>query len=80
MTTPKAAKSGEQKVSGLTVAELRGIIREVVMDCIGESYEDFHRDLEISPEFAARLQESIDARAAGEPTVPWGEVKEQLGL
>ena len=69
MTTPKTAEVTEQKVSDLTVSELRELIREVVLDCIGESYEDFHRDLEISPQFAAELQASIDARAAGEPTI-----------
>lgn len=80
MTTPKTAEVTEQKVSDLTVSELRELIREVVLDCIGESYEDFHRDLEISPQFAAELQASIDARAAGEPTIPAEEVYRRLGL
>ncbi len=36
--------------------------------------------LDLRPEFAAGLQASIDARAAGEPTIPWEEVKRRLGL
>ncbi len=77
MTTSKAAEATEQaeaterKVSDLTVSELRELIREVVLDCIGESYEDFHRDLEINPQFAAELLESArEAKEAGMPTIP----------
>ncbi len=92
MTTPKAAEAAEQaeateqpeaaeqKVSDLTVSQLRELIYEVVMYCIGESYEDFHSDLRINPQFAAELQASIDARAAGEPTIPAEEVYRQLGI
>ena len=76
----KPAEAAEQKVSDLTVPQLRELIYEVVMYCIGESYEDFHRDLRINPQFAAELQASIDARAAGEPTIPWEEAKKELGL
>ena len=36
--------------------------------------------LELRPEFAAGLQASVDARAAGEPTIPWEEVKRRLGV
>ena len=36
--------------------------------------------LELNPEFAAKLQASIDARAAGEPTIPAEEVYRSLGL
>ena len=36
--------------------------------------------LELRPEFAAELQASVDARAAGEPTIPWEEVKRRLGV
>ena len=36
--------------------------------------------LELNPEFAAKLQASIDARAAGEPTIPAAEVYRSLGL
>ena len=80
MTTQKDVESTEQKVSDLTVSQLRELIREVVLDCIAESYEDFHRDLEFTEEFAAELQASIDARAAGEPTIPAEEVYRRLGL
>ena len=80
MTAQKDTEATEQKVSDLSVSELRELIREVVLDCVGESYEDFHRDLEVSPEFAANLQATIDAVAAGEPTIPAEEVYRRLGL
>ena len=80
MTTQKVADPTGQKVSDLTVAEFREIIREVIMECLGETYEDFHPDPELSEEFAAELQASIDAREAGEPTVRWEEAKRRLGL
>ena len=77
MTTPKTdeateqAEAAEPKVSDLTVSQLREIIREVVLDCIAESYEDFHLDLEINPQFAAGLLESArEAKEAGMPTIP----------
>ena len=86
MTTPKAAEPTEQteaaepKVSDLTVSELRELIREVVLDCIAESYEDFHLDLRINPQFAAELQASIDEVAAGGKTYSAEEVAKELGL
>ena len=83
MTTPKVAEQAEateQKVSDLTVSELRELIREVVLDCIAESYEDFHLDLRINPQFAAELQASIDEVAAGGKTYSAEEVAEELGL
>lgn len=86
MTTPKAAEATEQaeaveqKVSDLTVSQLREIIREVVLDCIAESYEDFHLDLRINPQFAAELQASIDEVAAGGKTYSAEEVAKELGL
>ena len=80
MTTPKIAEAAEQKVSDLTVSQLRELIREVVLECIGESYEDFHRDLEFNPQFAAELQASIDEVAAGAETFSAGEVAKELGL
>lgn len=71
MTTPKVAEAAEQKVSDLTVSQLREMIREVVLECIGESYEDFHRDLQFNPQFAAELLESArEAKEAGMPTIP----------
>ena len=70
----------EQKVSDMTVSQLRELIREVVLDCIAESYEDFHQDLRINPEFAAKLQASIDEVAAGGKTYTAEEVAKELGL
>ena len=78
--TQKVSDPAMQKVSDLTVSEFRELVREVVTECLGEMYEDFHPDLELSDEFAEKLQASIDAVAAGEPTIPWEEVKRRLGL
>ncbi len=48
------------------------------LDMMSESDPD--EGLEIRPEFIAEILASREARAAGEPTIPWEEVKEQLGL
>ena len=77
---PGQAEAAEPKVSDLTVSQLRELIREVVLDCIGESYEDFHLDLRINPQFAAELQASIDEVAAGGETYSAEEVAKELGL
>ena len=77
---PGQTEAAEPKVSDLTVSELREIIREVVLDCIAESYEDFHLDLRINPQFAAELQASIDEVAAGGKTYSAEEVAKELGL
>ncbi len=80
MTTRKVSDRTEPKVSDLTVAEFRELIREVVTECLAEMYEDFHPGLELSDEFAAKLQASLDSVAAGEPTVPAEEIAKRLGL
>ena len=77
---PGQAEAAEPKVSDLTVSQLRELIREVVLDCISESYEDFHLDLRINPQFAAELQASIDEVAAGGETYSAEEVAKELGL
>jgi len=77
MTTPKTAETTEQKVSDLTVSQLRQLIREVVLDCIAESYEDFHRDLEYSEEFLEEMEQRL---ASEEPAAPAAEVYHRLGL
>ena len=48
------------------------------LDMMSESDPD--EGLEIRPEFIAEILASRETRAAGEPTIPWEEVKEQLGL
>ncbi len=80
MATEKVADPAAQKVSDLTVSEFRELIREVVTECLAEMYEDFHPDLEFTDEFAEGLRASIDALAAGEPTIPAAQVAEELGL
>ena len=44
------------------------------------TYFDPDEGLTLRPEFIAEILASREARAAGEPTIPWEEVKEQLGL
>ena len=77
MTTPNTAETAEQKVSDLTVSQLRELIREVVLDCIAESYEDFHRDLEYSEEFLEEMEKRLSSE---EPAIPAAEVYRRLGL
>ena len=48
------------------------------LDMMSESDPD--EGLELRPEFIAEILASREARAAGEPTIPWEEVKRQLGL
>ena len=77
MTTQKVADPTAQKVSDLTVSELLELIREVVMECLAEMYEDFHPDLEFTPEFAAELlQAAKEAREAGQLTIPDDQIAE----
>ena len=80
MTTRKAADPAAQKVADLTVAEFRQLIYEVVVQCLGEMYEDIHPDAEFSAEFAGKVQASIDAVASGEPTIPAEQVAKRLGI
>ena len=77
MTTRKVADPATQKVSDLTVAEFRDLIREVVLDCIAESYEDFHPDLEYKEEFLEEMEKRL---LSEEPTIPAEEVYRRLGL
>ena len=80
MTTQEVGDSTTQRVADLTVAEFRGLIREVVIECLGEMYEDLRPDAELTAEFAGKLKASIDARKDGEPTIPAEEVYRRLRL
>jgi hypothetical protein len=80
MTTQEVGDSTAQRVADLTVAEFRELIYEVVVECFGEMYEDFHPDAELTAEFAGKLKASIDARTHGEPTILAEEVYRRLRL
>ena len=80
MTTRRAADPTARRVADLTVAEFRELIYEVVVECLGEMYEDIRPDAELTAEFAGKLKASIDARTDGEPTIPAEEVYRQLRL
>ena len=64
-----------KRVCTVSVETVRTIDRLDLMTDI-----DPNEGLALRPEFAAGLQASVDARAAGEPTVLWEEVKRRLGV
>ena len=70
----------QQKVADLTTDELREIIREVVIETINDLVEDPDEGLELREDFALKLEASIKAVEAGEPTIPAEEVSRRLGL
>ena len=65
-----------QRVCAVSVETMR--IVDYELDVMTDIDPD--EGLELNPEFAARLQASIDARAAGEPAIPAEEVYRRLGL
>ena len=70
----------QQKVSDLTVDELRAIIREAVIETLSDFTKDPDEGLELREDFAAELEESIKAVEAGQPTIPVEEIARKYGL
>ena len=70
----------QQKVADLTTDELREIIREVVMETINDLVEDPDEGLDLREDFALKLEASIKAVEAGEPTISSEEADRLLGL
>lgn len=70
----------QQKVADLTTDELREIIREVVMETINDLVEDPDEGLELREDFALKLEASIKAVEAGQPTIPAEEFARKHGL
>ena len=70
----------QQTVADLTIDELRAIIREAVIDTLHDFAEDPDEGLELSEEFALKLEASIKAVEAGQPTISAEEADRLLGL
>ena len=69
-----------QRVSDLSVAEFRALIRETVIQAIAEVAKDPDAGLELREGFAEELEKRVAAVAAGEPTIPYEEVIRRHGL
>ena len=70
----------QQKVADLTTDELRSLIREAVIETLNELIEDPDEGLELREDFALKLEASIKAVEAGEPTISAEEADRLLGL
>jgi hypothetical protein len=68
------------RVADLTVDELRGLIREVVVNTITELLGDPDEGLELREDMKAGLKRSIAAVKAGGKTTPAETVAAKLGL
>ncbi len=64
----------DRKITDMTVGELKGLIRNTVLELIDPDY-----GLELNPEVEEELRESLKQKKSGEGT-PLEEVKKQLGL
>ncbi len=64
----------QKKVADMTADELRGLIRETMLEFVDPDY-----GLELRPEVEEELRESMKSKERGEG-VPLEEVKKQLGL
>ncbi|RIK29557.1 MAG: hypothetical protein DCC56_12695 [Anaerolineae bacterium] len=68
------------KVSDMTVDELRGLIRETVRQTLSEILADPDDGLELQDGIENTLRHSIKAIRDGAPTYTAGDVAEKLGL
>ena len=60
----------QQKVSDLTTDELRALIREAVIETLHNFVEDPDDGLELREDLALKLEASMKAIEAGQPTIP----------
>ncbi len=71
----------ELSVADLTIDELRGLIREAVVEAIAELMADPDACLDLRDEFAVELQHSHDRRRLGDiETESIEDVARELGL
>ncbi|MCC6299198.1 MAG: hypothetical protein IT314_07860 [Anaerolineales bacterium] len=68
------------KVSDLTVDELRGLIRETVRQTLSEILADPDDGLELQEGIEKELRDSIRAIREGAPTYNANEIAAKLGL
>ncbi len=67
----------EKMAADLTVAELRTLIRETVLEVVSELIEDPDEGLELREEFVEEMERRLQSDA---PTVPLAEASARLGL
>ena len=67
----------EKMAADLTVAELRTLIRETVLEVISELIEDPDEGLELREEFVEEMERRL---GSDRPTVPLAEAYARLGL
>ena len=70
----------QQKVSELTTDELRALIREAVIETLHDFVEDPDEGLELREDLALKLEASMKAVEAGQPTIPAEEFARKHGL
>ncbi len=68
------------QVKDLTTEELKALIRETVMETLGDLLDDPDEGKEIRPEIKQQLLESRQRRTAGERGIPAEEVAKRFGL
>ncbi len=70
----------QAKVGGLTISELRELVREIIIQTLQEMLGDPDKGLELRDDFVVELQRSLEAVEAGGKTEPVQEVAAKLGL
>ena len=79
--TRRTVPKNSQRVSDLTVDELRGLIREIVTETMAEILTDPDTGLELREEFQFELQQSLQQRLGHkQETTPIEDVARDLGL
>lgn len=73
MTTEATQKT----VADLTVAELKELIRETVVEVVFDLFIDPDEGLELREEFIGEMEQRV---GSDEPTIPAEEVYRRLGL
>ena len=69
-----------KSVADMSVAEFEERVRAIVTQALADLLTDPDEGLELSEWASARLQQSLDGVAAGEPTIPLEEVARRYGL
>ena len=70
-------RATEKMAADLTVAELRTLIRETVLEVISELIEDPDEGLELREEFVEEMERRLES---DRPTIPLAEAYARLGL
>jgi hypothetical protein len=73
-------KNKSTKVSDLTVAELKDLIKQTVQETLNEMRNDPDAGLEFKPEFVREVQESFNYVKGGGKTVPLKQFAKEHGL